>query len=298
VIVNRAHRVDIVPSVVRRDGVSAMHSSEESEGRQPPASYAASLWLLKLGALPNLYFLFGTAAAKVDVHVAIAAQIFFAVSLYRCLFPVRYEHNVVFHDSALSSVFATRVLATFSEVAFIVLLADVLRVLDPGRVVWIEALAWLMVLQVVICQLCVWVAILAERFEFYFYEELGWLLMFAANTAASLYLYLTPGALSKGEILLGLNVAFGLVYLPFQAINLRAVRAQATAQDRSKGPLGLERFSAGLRRAIWLKNPRTDAASWGGIVGLIWMTSYWATLLPMWVYTIVRVLSAAPQVRS
>jgi hypothetical protein len=271
-----------------------MHSREESDGQQRPASYAASLWLLKLGAVPNLYFLFGTAAAKVDVHVWIAAQIFFAVSLYRCLFPVRYEHNVVFHDSVLSSVFATRVLATFSEVAFIVLLANVLRVLDPGKA-WIEAVAWFMVLQVIVCQVCVWVAILAERFEFYFYEELGWLLMFAANTAASLYIYLTTGTLSKAEILLGLNVAFGLVYLPFQVINLRAVRAQAKKQDRAKAPLGLQRFSTGLRQAIWLKNPRTDAASWGGIVGLVWMTSYWATLLPLWVYTIVRVLSAGPE---
>ena len=37
-------------------------------------------------------------------------------------------------------------------------------------------------------------------------------------------------------------------------------------------------------------HPRTDAESWGGIVGLIWMTGYWATVLPLWVYCIVSVL--------
>jgi len=41
-----------------------------------------------------------------------------------------------------------------------------------------------------------------------------------------------------------------------------------------------------------VRNPRTDAESWGGIVGVIWMTAYWATLLPMWVYYIVRMLAA------
>src|SRR5262245_47470655 len=92
--------------------------------------YTVVLWLLKLGALPNLYFLSRTATANADPWVVVPARIFFAVSLYRCLFPVRYEHNVVLHDSRLSSIFATRVLATFAEVAYIFLLARVLRVLN------------------------------------------------------------------------------------------------------------------------------------------------------------------------
>ncbi|MBC8333680.1 MAG: hypothetical protein ISR59_07455 [Anaerolineales bacterium] len=58
------------------------------------------LWLLKLGALVNLYFLgrtFVPPLASVDAHVLIPAQIFFAVSAFRCLFPVRYKDNIVFH---------------------------------------------------------------------------------------------------------------------------------------------------------------------------------------------------------
>ena len=39
--------------------------------------------------------------------------------------------------------------------------------------------------QVVISQAFVWSAILTKRLHLYFYEELGWLVIFAANTAAS-----------------------------------------------------------------------------------------------------------------
>ena len=62
----------------------------------------------------------------------------------------------------------------------------------------------------------------------------------------------------------------------------------------SETPWTLEQFASGLRRSIRVKNPRTDAESWGGIVGLIWMTGYWATLLPLWVYYIVRLFAVYP----
>jgi hypothetical protein len=60
--------------------------------------YTVFLWLLKLGALVNLCLLAHTPAPLapgVDPYLVLPAQIFFVVSLYRCLFPVRYEHNVV-----------------------------------------------------------------------------------------------------------------------------------------------------------------------------------------------------------
>ena len=75
----------------------------------------AFLWLMKLGALVNLYFLASTRSATADPHILVPAQIFFAVSAFRCLFPNRYEGNVVFHDSPLSSIFLTRLLATFKS---------------------------------------------------------------------------------------------------------------------------------------------------------------------------------------
>src|SRR5262245_57355872 len=114
------------------------------------ADFTIFLWLLKLGALANLYFLVSTTAINADTHIVVPAQLFFAVSAYRCLFPVRYEHYVVLHASVLSSVFVTRVLATFAEVAYIFLLATVLRRLNVEHVGWVNVVAFLMVLQVVI----------------------------------------------------------------------------------------------------------------------------------------------------
>jgi hypothetical protein len=50
------------------------------------------------------------------------------------------------------------------------------------------------------------------------------------------------------------------------------------------------RLGTGLMQAVRVKTRRTDADSWGGLIGLTWMTGYWATLIPMWVYYIVGVL--------
>jgi hypothetical protein len=117
--------------------------------------------------------------------------------------------------------------------------------------------------------------------------------MYAANTIVSAYLYLTVDTLAGREILLQLNLIFGVVHMPFQIINVWKVRVQAEEQGNAGEPWTLGRFATGFRRSLHVKNVRTDAESWGGIVGMIWMTGYWATVLPMWVFYIVRVLSAA-----
>jgi hypothetical protein len=260
--------------------------------------YTVALWLLKLGSVINLYFLLRTpalAAGNADAPIVLPAQILFAVSAYRCLFPVRYEHNVVFHDAVFSSIFATRLLATLSEIAYIFLFSHVLRRLNVDHVEWVSVLSWLMVAQVVISQGFVWAAILIENFELYYYEELGWALIFAANTMASAFLYLTVDALGNRQVLLRLNLLFGAVYLPWQVIHLATLRANAR---RNRGRTGTGspsismRLATGLQRAVWVKSRRTDADAWGGFIGLTWMTAYWATLIPMWLYYIVGVLSA------
>jgi hypothetical protein len=252
--------------------------------------YTIVLWLLKLGGLVNLYFLVNTfllPPAEGEAFIVLPAQILFAVSAYRCLFPVRYEHNVVFHDSIFSSIFLTRLLATFSEIAYIFLFSHVLRLLNTGRVGWVIVLSWLMVAQVVVSQGFVWAAILAERLELYYYEELGWAVIFLANTIASAYLYLTVNALGGREVLLKLNLLFGIVYLPWQVIHLATLRANAR---RAGAKTGSPSILAGLKRAMRVKTRRTDSDSWGGFIGLTWMTAYWATLIPMWVYFMVKVL--------
>src|SRR4029453_7094480 len=129
------------------------------------------LWLLKLGELVNLYFLANTLVPPgnaADPHLLVPAQILFAVSGFRCLFPNQYKGNVVFHDTPLSSIFLTRLLATLAEVAFIYQLSYVLRLLNVDRLGWVDALSWLMVVQVVSSQFFVWVAILTGQLPLYF----------------------------------------------------------------------------------------------------------------------------------
>jgi hypothetical protein len=246
--------------------------------------YTVPLWLLKLGALLNVYFLLNTPDAGDPVIVA-PARILFAVSAFRCLFPVRYEHNVVFHDLIFSSIFLTRSLATFAEIAYILQFSHVLRTLNTEHAPFVSALSWLMVAQVVISQVLVWAAILTGRRTLYFYEELGWALIFAANTLASAYLCFRAGVPANHPILLQLNLLFGAVYLPWQFLHLRMLRASARRGS-------VDRASGGLRRAVRVRNRRTDAESWGGLVGLSWMIGYWATIIPAWVYAIVLLLAA------
>jgi hypothetical protein len=153
-----------------------------------------------------------------------------------------------------------------------------------------------MVVQVVLSQGFVWAAILTEQFELYYYEELGWALIFVANTITSAYLYRTVGAALGGrQVLLQLNLLFGTVYLPWQVIHLTTLRASAKRNSGKTGagsPSISMRLATGLKRSVREKTRRTDADSWGGLIGLTWMTGYWATLIPMWVYYIVRVLCA------
>jgi len=225
----------------------------------------------------------------------VPALVFFAVSAFRCLFPIRYEHHIVFHDSPFSSIFWTRVLATLSEVFYIFQFSHVLRLLNVEHVAWIDGLSWLMVAAVVISQCFVWAAVLSENFKFYYFEELGWIVLFAANTIASLHLYLTTDATGSREVLLQLSLLYAIGYLPFQVIHLAMLRGEWKTGDGSHWILGGTTFGArltsGLRRAVRVKKRRTDLQAWGGAVGVAWMTGYFATVIPMWVYVVVRVLA-------
>ena len=246
--------------------------------------YTVQLWLLKLGAPLNVYFLLNTPDSG-DPLVVVPARILFAVSAFRCLFPVRYEHNVVFHDSIFSSIFLTRLLATFAEIAYIFQFSHVLRVLDTEHAALVDFLSWSMVAQVVFSQVLVWAAILTGRLALYFYEELGWAFIFVANTAASVYLYFLAGIPPSQPVLLQLNLLFGAAYLPWQLFHLRMLRANA-------GRASVDRRASGLLHAIRFRSRRTDAESWGGLVGLSWMIGYWARIIPAWVYAIVVLLGA------
>lgn len=252
------------------------------------------LWLLKLGALLNVYFLANTLALRsgaTDPHIVVPALILFAVSGYRCLFPNRYTDNVVFHDSPLSSTLVTRVLATFAEVAWIYQFSHVIRLLNLEHIFWVDALSWLMVVAVSVSQHFVWGAILTGRASLYVREEIGWAVIFVANTVASVYLYCTVETLGARETLLQLNLLFGLAYLPWQGFHLRSLRAEARSHEavQANAPVTRSLVAIQLHRAFHERNPSTEPASWGGVIGLSWMTAYWAALVPVWVHYVVQV---------
>lgn len=252
------------------------------------------LWALKLGAPLNLALLaltFSTPPAGVDAHLLIPARILLAVNAYRCLFPVSYQDNLVLHDTPLSSIFLTRLLATFSEAALIYQLGSLLRLLNTGRVAWVEVLAWVMLGLVLVSQVFVWGEVLTGRLDLFFYEELGWALIYAANTFASAFLYTTGDFSGSRLLLLQLNLLFGVLYLPWQVIHLRFLRANARQKLIEMGPpekIDRDLLKRGLQRALHQRNPGTESRAWGGWVGAIWMTAYWATLMPLWVFLIVQ----------
>ena len=95
----------------------------------------------------------------------------------------------------------TRLFATFSEIACIFLFSHLPRLLNIDQVQWVIVLSWLMAAQVVISQGFVWAGVLTEQLELYYYEELGWALIFVANTIVSAYLYLTVDALGDRKVL-------------------------------------------------------------------------------------------------
>jgi hypothetical protein len=232
--------------------------------------------------------------STVDFHLRVPAQILFLVSAFRCLFPNQYKGNVVFHDTPLSSIFLTRLLATFAEVAFVYQLSHVLRLLNLDRLGWVDALSWLMVVQVVISQLFVWGAILTGRLALYFWEELGWAILVAANAIASAGLYPIRDRLGAAAIFLSINLLFALVYLSWQVANLRLQIADARRAGetlRPATPVSWALLGEGLRRSMRERNRTTDADAWGGLVGMLWMAGYFATLLPLWANQIVVVFS-------
>ena len=107
-------------------------------------------------------------------------------------------------------------------------------------------------------------------------------------------LFATLDDLDHRRSLLVLNLLFGLVYLPWQFIHVRALRADAMpADDVTDLPQKVtwRVVEEGVRESVHTPNRKTDAEAWGGVVGLMWMFGYWATLIPIWVHHVVGVFS-------
>lgn len=121
-----------------------------------------------------------------------------------------------------------------------------------------------MILQLVISQGCVWSTIPTGRLVFFYYEELGWANIFALNTIASAYLYLTVDLPSEAGMLLRLNLLFGLFYLPWQFFHLRALHSdarQSYTRDRQEMGSSWKLLKADLWRSIHVLHPASGAAA-------------------------------------
>ena len=184
------------------------------------------LWVLKLGSIVNIYFFINTLTHPlntIDLNLLIPAKIMFLVSMFRCLFPVRYPQNIVFHDIVFSSIFLTRLFATFSEIGMIYLFAYIIQLLNVNKVLWINIASFFIIVQVVASQFFVWGAIVLKNFKLYFYEEVGWFNIYLINTIVSIYFYITIDNFYEKELLVYLNLLFGIVYLPWQLFHLKAL---------------------------------------------------------------------------
>ena len=253
--------------------------------------FSLFLYGLKLGSFTNGYLIWKTFSMEnVDWCFLIPCQILAAVNLYRCTFPLRYHNSIVLHDNFLTSVFATRLLATFSEIAYIYELSCVIHDLNHDNIPMINYLAWMMVGLSTSGQCFVWSAIISGRPGLMFFEETCWGILFLINTGLNGYfywLYYGMGVYSSSkEQLMMISIIFGILYLPWQFLFHIPIFYQQRKIDSGKGK------KDDKKRGVWCKglftrNKSVNSKDWGGIVGIIWMVGYWICI-PYWMYLIVQ----------
>ena len=91
------------------------------------------------------------------------------------------------------------------------------------------------------------------------------------------------------KLLLELNLLFGVLYLPWQFFHLKALRLRAKGQKTNMhGVISWSLLKKGLYQSIKIKNHTTQPEAWGGVLGITWMIGYFAALIPVWIYVILR----------
>ena len=239
--------------------------------------------LLLLGAVPNLFLLSHLSTLEPQAgreHVVTAAQVYVAVNCFRCCFPNRYSGYVVLHDSPLSSIFLTRTLATFSEMAHLCTLGVVALDMNAGRQAWIDTSAWAMPLICAAAQCLVWSSLLLQTESLMWWEEALWAAMFVVNTAVNVAF----SAAGQESTLITLSLVFGALYLPWQC-GLHLPSISSRGDPPLMGAVSWERVKKGAVKAAFKMNPSRDSGVWGGVVGAVWMSAYWI-LMPWWMVLI------------
>ena len=259
--------------------------------------------LLVLGALSNLWLLRRTIGFRgVPPEAQLPALVFCAVNAFRCAFPNRYNGNIVWRDTPLSSIFLTRVLATLAELAWVAQLGWYVRELCRGEgsdgaapvgpLVGgvVGGAAWLMVALCAAAQGFVWLALLLETERLMWFEEALWAAIFVLNTAASAALLETgaadaaTGDRGRGVVI---SLAFALPYLVFQLVfHLPHIAWDGGGSGGGGGGgalslVSLGQLRRGAERALFVRKQSNLASAWGGVVGTIWMWVYWV-VLPLW----------------
>ena len=138
---------------------------------------------------------------------------------------------------------------------------------------------------------CMGGAILTGRNIFYFYEELRWWFIYSINTIISIYLYTTVKNFNDKELLIQLNIIIGFLYLLWQIIHLKSLwikRKITSNKNNTKDNFTVNLILNGLNQSIYKMKKTTRTVDWGGIIGITWMTCYWATLIPFWIYLIIQ----------
>ncbi len=88
-----------------------------------------------------------------------------------------------------------------------------------------------------------------------------------------------------------MSLVFGAGYLPWQMLHLRALVHSARTQEMSAGPGGTRSAGQRLADAWHTRRTSTRGEDWGGAIGVTWMVAYWATLIPAWVFAVVRLVA-------
>ena len=247
--------------------------------------------LLVVGTFLNLWLLQRLNTFEgVPTEAQVPAVIFCVVNGFRCLFPNRYNGNVVLHDTTLSSIFLTRTLATAAEVAWIYQLGWYAReisqssaLIEPFGQNLVNATAWSMVVLCMVAQGFVWLSLLLETVGLMWYEEACWAGIFVLNTGLNVVL-LTSGAAGMAVGNRGVGVYISLLYavpyLVFQIV-FHLPDLGRKGEGNVWSLMSLDQLRQGATKALFARNPSSFASAWGGTVGLIWMTVYWV-VLPLW----------------